>query len=231
MEVFLTEKKIIAMHQPNYIPWAGYFYKIFVADIFVFLDDAQYTKNSFINRNRIKGPNGPQWLTVPVKVKMGQYINQVNFADSLWPTKHFKTFDACYKRSPYYGKYRDKLREIIETPYSNISDINVRLILQIAEWLNLSCKFYFSSDLSIDERSGKRLVQIVKKVGGNVYLSGWGGARYQDEQIFTDSNIVLQYYNFTPPVYTQLWEDFVPGLTVLDLLFNCGNGSLDKMRN
>ncbi len=215
----------VAIHQPNYLPWIGYFYKMLKANIFVFLDDVQYSKNSFINRNRIKGPQGVQWLTVPVNASVNKLIYEVNFSDSRWSSKHIKTMDACYKKAPYYELFRHQLVEILETPFANISELNKALIIQIAGWLGITCEFRSSSELAVSGTSGERIITIVKKVGGSMYLSGRGGGNYQDSQKFRDSGIVLRYSDFTPPVYSQLWGDFTSGLSMIDLLFNEGPGA------
>lgn len=222
---------VVAIHQPNYIPWAGYFYKLLKSDIFVFLDDAQYTKNSFINRNRIKGSQGEQWITIPIRFKLGQAINQVEFADSRWYVKHQKSFDTCYKKAPYYEQYRDELLHLLSSNHRNLSELNIKVIEKVSNWLNITCEFVLSSQLGIESKSDDRLVDIVKKVGGRVYLSGTGGAKYQNEDKFNQNKITLKYYDFLPPVYPQIWGDFIPGLSILDLLFNCGPRAKNFIEN
>ena len=219
MEKVLTEK-VVAMHQPNYFPWPGYYYKLFLADIFVILDNVQYTKNGFINRNRIKGSQGEQWLTIPVNNKLGLNINEITFADNKWSSKHIKALDGCYKKSPYFEKYRDRLQYLLNQEYASLGELNYNLIKEIMKWLNLKTPIIRSSLLEIDGKGDDRLIKIVEQMSGNVYLSGHGGKKYQDERKFSEANIELRYYNFTPPVYTQLWGDFIPGLSILDMIFS-----------
>lgn len=222
---------MIAIHQPNYIPWAGYFYKILSSDSFVFLDDVQYTKNSFINRNRIKGPQGEQWLTIPVKASIENEIREVKFAKNNWAIKHIKTLEACYGKSRYYKHYKDEFDEILLTPFENLSELNISIIKKICEWLNINVNFYLSSELNIEGKSDERLIEIMKKLNGKNYLSGSGGSKYQDENKFLQEGIQVIYYQYKVPIYEQLWGEFIPGLSILDLIFNEGENSLEILKN
>lgn len=219
----------VAIHQPNYLPWSGYFYKMFKCDIFIFLDDAQYTKNSFINRNRIKTPSGEQWLTVPVHGSLSDKINEVKAKDSLWKAKHIKTLQLNYCKAPYFNQYFEEIAGIINGPENLVSDINIKLIRHIASILDAPCKFMMSSEIGSEKTSDDRLIDLVLHVGGDFYLSGKGGANYQHEEKFKAKGIRLEYYDFKPPIYPQLWKDFIPALSIIDLLFNCGNQSKQVM--
>jgi GNAT superfamily N-acetyltransferase len=212
--------RVVSIHQPNYVPWPGYFYKIYQSDVFVILNDAQYSKNSFINRNRIKSSQGEQWLTIPVKAKLGTPINEVEFANSLWSAKHIKTLDVCYKKSPYYEKYRSQLHAILTEEYRSLSELNEAIIRNIMNWTGMSTQIVHSSSLGIHDVSDDRLIKITKRLNAQIYLSGLGGKKYQDEDKFAAAGIELRYYNFSPPTYSQLWGDFIPGLSILDWLFN-----------
>lgn len=212
----------VAIHQPNYLPWAGYFYKMFFCDIFIFLDDAQYTKNSFINRNRIKTPNGEQWLTVPVYGSISSKINEIQTKGDIWKTKHIKTLQMNYSKAPHFKDYYEDFVNVISGPETFISEVNIKLIEYIARILEVPCKFKRASEIGSDKTSDDRLIDLIQKVGGDFYLSGKGGANYQDENKFKSCNIELKYYDFRPPEYTQLWGSFISGLSVVDLLFNCG---------
>lgn len=226
-----SNKNVVAIHQPNYIPWSGYFYKIHMSDIFVFLDDVQYTKNSFINRNRIKGSNGVQWLTIPINSKFGQNINEIALFDTKWTNVHMKTLDACYKKAMYYEKYREELFDLYRDNYDNLCMLNIAFIKKISYWIGLSCEFYLSSEASARGSADDRLIDIVKWCNGRTYLSGKGGKNYQSESKFSDAGIQLKYYDFTPPEYPQVWGEFVEGLSIIDLLFNNGDTSKEILIN
>jgi len=212
----------VAIHQPNYLPWPGYFYKMFKCDIFIFLDDAQYTKNSFINRNRIKTPSGEQWLTVPVHGSLSERINEVKTKDDIWKAKHIKTLQLNYCKAPYFSQYFEDIASIINEPENLISEINMKLIKHIARVLEVPCKFMISSEIGSDKTADDRLIDLIHKVGGDFYLSGKGGANYQSEEKFKANDIELHYYDFKPPQYPQLWKEFIPALSIIDMLFNCG---------
>ena len=216
---------IVAIHQPNFLPWLGYFYKLSASDVFVFLDDAQYSKNSFINRNKIKTAQGEIWLTIPVKFNFGQAINEVkiNDHDSNWREKHLKTILMNYKKAQFFDEIFTLLDSVYKKQnWERLIDINIELFKEIIGYLQLENEIICSSVLQINDQSTERLAKIVKKLNGDIYLSGAGGAKYQEEEIFKRENITLKYSNFTHPTYQQLWHSFVPNLSIIDVLFNCG---------
>lgn len=218
--------KTVAIHQPNYLPWAGYFYKMLACDDFVFLDDVVLATRSFSNRNRVKTKDGTKWLTVPCTHTWGEtLIKDVSIADQKWQKKHLRTLEESYRRAPYLDDYMPSLTEIILTNNTGLCDLNVRLIKQIAEWLNVSCSFHKSSEFGVSRSAEDRIIALVKRLGGTTYLSGYGGANYQTEEKFIEENLDLVYYAFKPPTYPQLWGDFEAGLSIVDLLFNCGPDS------
>jgi len=218
---------IVAIHQPNFLPWIGYFYKIAKSDIFVFLDNVQYTKNSFINRNKIKTSQDVIWLTIPISFKFGQLINEVKIDNKTdWRKKHLRTLEMNYKRSNFFKEVFELIKRIYYLKnWQNLSDFNISLIKTIISYLDLNKTLVQSSSLDIQGKNTKLLIQIVKKVDGDVYLSGFGGAKYQEETSFKNEGIELVYYNFRHPAYKQLWNDFIPNLSIIDLLFNYGKES------
>jgi hypothetical protein len=228
----LTKMATVAAHQPNYIPWAGYFYKMLSCDDFVFGDDLVMSAPSFINRNRIKTKEGVIWLTLPCRYKVGEtLIKDVQFADDCWRRKHLSVLTYSYKKAPYFDDYMPRIREIMTSEANSLCDLNLSLIKQIALWLNIDCKFRLSSELAVAGAKDDRIVNFMRRLGGRTYLSGLGGANYQSETKFKDANLDLVYYDFRPPVYPQLWGQFQAGLSVIDLLFNCGPESQQILRD
>ncbi len=223
---------IVAIHQPNFLPWIGYFYKILKCDTFVFLDNVQYTKNSFINRNKIKTSQGELWLTVPVTFSFGQKILEVRINNnSDWRKKHLKTFELNYKKASFFEEIYEMIKNVYyEDDWLYLADLNIALILTISDYLGIKRKFIKASELEAEGKSTELLISIVKKLNGDVYLSGFGGAKYQEETAFEESGIKLLYYDFQHPIYKQLWGDFIPNLSVIDLLFNCGKDSVNMVR-
>lgn len=219
---------IVAIHQPNFLPWIGYFYKITNCDIFVLLDDVQYTKNSFINRNKIKYPQGALWLTVPVSFTFGEPIKQVAINNKNdWRKTHLKTFEMNYKKSVFFKPIFAGLERIYYLyNWERLCDFNIELITYITLYLGLNNrKIIKSSDLGVQGRGTELLINIIKKLKGDTYLSGFGGIKYQEENAFAQAEISLKYYDFNHPIYKQLWRDFIPHLSIIDLLFNVGPDS------
>ncbi len=225
----------IAIHQPNFLPWLGYFYKIANADLFVLLDDVQYTKNSFINRNKIKTPNGSMWLTIPVITsdKFGQKINEVEIKEPIkTANKILNTLKANYSRAEHFKVFFPEFESIINRYYNSLSILNTELILWVCRVLEINTKIISSSKLNVSSNEGTfRLVEICKSIGADTYLSGFGGNKYQDENIFLQNNISLKISEFKHPAYTQLWGNFEFNLSVVDLIFNCGPESRNILLN
>ncbi|MBT3362554.1 MAG: WbqC family protein [Chloroflexi bacterium] len=223
----------IAIHQPNFLPWIGYFYKIAHSDAFVLLDNVQYTKNSFINRNKIKTPHGEAWLTVPVKKsgKFGQAIHEVEINNAVkWKNKHLKTIEMNYKKANFFNYLFSNLEEIyLNTETNNLCQLNIRLIQFISSIFKLQTRLYRSSEIAAQGDNTLLLIDICKKLGADTYMSGFGGIKYQDEELFKEAGIKLEYYDFTHPTYLQLWGEFSPNLSAIDLIFNCGSESSSVM--
>jgi hypothetical protein len=216
---------VVSVHQPNYIPWMGYFYKIQKSDMFVILDDVQYIRRGFINRNRIKTHQGISWLTVPVENK-GNYgcdINEIKIKnDLIWKKDHLKNIEMNYKRSNFFNDYYDVFKSCLMKDYGRLAELNIDLIKTICRLLNIKTEMVLSSALNINETSTERIIGICEAFGADTYLSGSGGAKYQDEKMFEDHSIKLVYSHFTEKPYKQLWGDFSGGLSVIDYIFNCG---------
>jgi hypothetical protein len=215
---------IVAIHQPNYAPWLGYFAKIARADVFVFLDDVQYSKNSYINRVQIDARGKPRWLTVPVSYQFGEPISRVHAADAEWRERHLDLLQSYYADARALGETLGLLRDAFAgLPRDNLAVSNQALIEALADRLGLRPRFIRSSALS--SRAGRgddRLIALLRALGPNVtYLSGKGGANYQDAEKFASAGIKLIYSEFKHPSYCQ-GHDFLPGLSVLDALFRLG---------
>ena len=223
---------IVAAHQPNYLPWLGYFYKIAHCDIFVLLDDVQFTKNSFQNRVRVKGPKGPVWLTQPVlhTGRSDQATREVEFAAQVdWRVKHAKTLSANYARAAHATSILPVCQEWLADNCRFLSEANITLIKSVAQLLGLRAEFVVSSTLEVDLMKGDRIAELCRRVGATAYLSGHGARKYQDEAQFNERGIKLVYSDFAVREYPQLWGDFCPGLSVIDALFNVGLDATQEM--
>lgn len=224
---------VVAIHQPNFFPWIGYFYKIYQSDIFVLLDDVQYTKNSFINRNRIKSINGEQWLTMPVSHsgKFGQNINEVEIQNF---EKNFKKIKSTLQMN--YGK-SNNFHEVIsifeeyDEHHTNLASFNEFFIRRIVKYLNIETPIIKSSELTnIEGESTDRLVSICKQLKAKKYLAGFGSKKYQDSESFLSQGIESVVYDFVHPIYPQLWGDFIPNLSIIDILCNTGKDSINYFK-
>jgi len=216
----------IAAHQPNYMPWLGYFHKIARVDIFVLLDSVQYSKGSVANRNRIKTSQGVQWLTVPVSVPKGRqgkvaYLD-VALPDDRWKRKHLKALRFNYGRAPHFHPYFDQIEAILLQDHSFVQ-LNIALIRHFLEQLGIDTPLYRLSELpGVTGNKSELIVNICRHFGADTYLSGQGASKYNDEKYYAAHGIRLLYQEFTCPQYPQLFGGFVPNLSIVDLLLNCG---------
>lgn len=222
---------IVAIHQPNYLPWLGYFFKIAKCDRFVLLDNVQYSRDGFVNRNKIKTPQGAAWLTVGVltKDRYGQLINEVEINSSIpWSSIHEKSLFQNYSKAPYFRDYISFFQDIYHRKWERLVNLNDALINVICQILGIrSVEFIHASELNTSGTSTELLVNICKAVGADTYLSGPSGKEYMDEELFEKEGINLRYSDFKHPVYTQLWGDFTPNMSIIDLIFNEGERSLE----
>jgi hypothetical protein len=221
----------VAIHQPNYLPWPGYFHKLAACDAFVYLDAVQYPRGqSFAPRNRIKTPNGTIFLTIPVSTPDGRegkatYL-EVEFADERWRQKHLKTVEQSYRRAPHFDEVYPLYRQELERGATFV-ELTIGLIDAFADYLGIETRRVRLSKLlnSFGEKT-ELIVDVCRAVDASVYVSGSGGGRdYNDEALLNEHGIELRYDDFRYPEYPQLWGSFEPGLSILDLLLNCGKSS------
>jgi len=221
---------IVGILQPGYLPWLGFFEQVLRSDIFVIYDDVQYDKHGWRNRNRVKGPQGPVWLTVPVRTKgLGKpNINEVIIdpAQSRWAQKHCLTLQQLYGKSPFFSEYYSSLEKTLSEPWEKLVDLDLTLIRLIAGWLGLNTDFVLSSSLGCDaEDPTQRLVEICQAVGADIFYEGSSGKNYLDLSKFAAANVQVIFQEYQCQPYPQLFGDFVSHLSVVDLLFNCGPDS------
>ncbi len=223
---------IVAVHQPQYLPWLGYFDKIDKADIFVLLDTVQFKKNEWQNRNKIKTAQGWQWLTVPVLYKYPELINEVTINDNVnWQHKHRQAMVSNYKRAPYYEMLEDFLEGIFSHSWQSISQLNGEVVRRLATILGIDTPIYVASDLGeFPQDPDERLIAITKHFDAGTYLAGMGGRGYMNLDIYDKDGIRVMFQDFKHPVYHQLFGDFEPFMSVIDLIFNHGDNSLTILR-
>lgn len=224
----------IAIMQPTYLPWMGYFALIDQVDTFVILDDVEYNHRSWQQRNRVKTNNGITWLTVPVITsgKSGQLIKSAEInQNEKWEKSHFKTIKFNYASADYFDDIISPLKSVYNEDWEMLLELNETLISLLSEKLGLHANFVRSSDLNADGSKAYRLVNICNEVGANEYLSPLGSKGYiEADNPFPKAGIDLLYQNFEHPTYSQLHGEFVSHMSAVDLLFNEGPRSLEVIR-
>ncbi|MCZ7401451.1 MAG: WbqC family protein [Candidatus Methanoperedens sp.] len=218
--------------QPTYLPWMGYFEMIDSSDIYLVFDHVQFVKKSWQQRNQIKTPNGVIWLTIPVErgsretricdVKIS-YDNENSLE------KHWKTITFAYQKAPYFKDYRDVFDNIYSKKYTLLRDLNVDIIRAVCDILGIKTKIIFSSEINLNEENmGKeeKIINLCKRAGIKHLYDAKGAQDFLDESLFQKDGISITFQEFNHPIYEQLYGDFIPYLSVLDLLFNEGENSL-----
>ncbi len=223
---------IVAIHQPQYLPWIGYFDKMDRVDAFVLLDTVQFKKNEWQNRNRIKTPEGWQWLTIPVLQRFPQRINEVRIPpEDAWARKHWQALQTHYGAAPFFTPHAPFLTECYGRPWERLVDLTCHLIAYLAAALGIRARLVRASTGEFPEDPTGRLVAICRWLGGSTYLAGRDGTTYMDLAQFATAGITVRTQAFTSPVYPQRYGAFQPDLSVVDLLFNCGPESLARLRH
>lgn len=226
--------KKVAIVQSNYIPWKGYFDMIAAVDEFIIYDDMQYTRRDWRNRNQIKTPQGTQWITVPVlaKGKYHQKICETRIGNGDWANTHWKAISLNYGRAPFFAQVAAWLKPLyFDETFTHLSQLNLRFIEEICAYLEIKTAITNSSDYGLADGKTERLADLCIQAGGTEYISGPAAKDYIDEKIFSDLGIKLTWFEYAGyPNYPQLWGEFVHGVSILDLLFNCGKESPRYMR-
>lgn len=220
-----VEELTVVVLQPGYLPWLGFFDQMHRADVFVYYDDVQYDKHGWRNRNRIKTQSGPAWLTVPVRHGgLGpQRILAVEIDNRTpWARKHVASIGQAYARAPFAKQYLPQLDELLNRPWERLVDLDIAVAGLLAEWLAVSPRIERSSALGIGGERSERLVNICRALGARRYLSGDAAQTYLDVSLFAAHGIAVEWQQFVHPSYPQLHGAFVPYLSAIDVVLNCG---------
>jgi hypothetical protein len=220
---------LVAIHQPNFFPWLGYFDKLARCDAFVLLDNVQFPRSSrgtYVNRVRVLVNDSPRWLTVPVARKQEgtPEIRDIRISESEpWRERLQKTIHHSYRRAPHFDEVFPRIEELIGNPAERIADYNETVIRSLAADLGIDAsKVVLGSSLDVEGSATDLLISITRAVGGTAYLSGGGAGGYQEDERFEQAGLELTYQDFQHPDYPQLVEPAVPGLSVIDALMSCG---------
>jgi hypothetical protein len=221
---------IVFVHQPEYMPWLGFFDKLARCDTFVIYDDAQYQHGGFHNRNRIRTFKGWEWLTVPIIHGYPQTIKGVKISGDQWKKKHLTAITQNYEKAPYFKDYFYSIKEAINFDHQLLIDLNMHLISNLAELLDINVNMVRSSDFPYcGNEKNEKLVSMCKFLGAGAYLSGSGGKTYVQEDLFMQANIDVKWHNYEHPTYQQRFSGFEPYMSIIDLLFNVGAKEAKKI--
>jgi len=227
-EVFVNLR--IAIMQPIYLPWLGYFELIENCDTFVYFDDVQYVKKTFQRRNKIKTKQGELLLTVPVlsKGKLGQKINETCINNDInWRKKHFNSIKLNYCKAPYYNDYIGEIGRIYDQEYTYLLELDIKLIELLKKKIGIKTNTILSSQLKVYGEKDKRIINICKKLKANTLYNALGAKEILDKSYFKENDIELIFQNYKHPTYKQQWGEFISNLSVLDLLMNEGPNTLE----
>jgi len=222
---------IVAIHQPEYLPWLGFFKKMMNVELFVFLDDVQFRKKGWQNRNRIRINDGTTLLSIPVHTHSYPKINEVTIDNEKnWSIRHKKSILYNYARAPYFDEIKDFIESIFEKKFQYLVDLNTEIIKFIMNELEIKSKIVFSSELEISKKGSGRVLDICKAVGADHYITGtfWAESNLRVEE-FKKSNIDVEFQKFQHPIYKQIHGEFIPEMSIIDLLFNEGRKEAKKI--
>jgi len=223
---------ILAAHQPQYLAYTGYFDKLDQADVFVLLDTVQYKKSEWINRNRIKTPNGPIFITVPVSFSFGDAIREVKLIpNNPWRKKHLQSLRTYYGKAEYFREYIALFQKFLWQEFDSLGGMNNAFVKAAAHWMGISTRIEVASTLpEMPDQPDRRLIELARHFGCDTYLAGSGGRDYMDRAIWEEAGIEVKFQQFGEAERTQLKGDFEPNLSIIDLLMNEGDDSLEILR-
>lgn len=217
----------VAIHQPQYWPWLPYLLKIEDCDLFIFLDSVDFQKNGLQNRNQIKTAQGAQWLTVPVKQRLGQSLRDTLIDNSSdWRRKHWQTVRQCYNKAAHFASYAAELEALYAREWSGLAELNITVTKMLMRWMGLSTAVLQSSALNVGGSASELILGLCLEVGAKHYLSGTGGLNYLNPEAFEAAGVQIEYQEAVlPPAYPQLFSQagYINHLSSLDLLLNCGS--------
>ena len=224
------ERRTCVVLQPGYLPWLGFFEQMHRADEFVFLDDVQFDKHGWRNRNRIKGPDGPQWLTVPVRISGLSERRicdvEIDATQRRWAVRHLQALRSNYGPCPFFDWLYPDLEAELQQPWTHIAELDIALAELLCRKLGLERRVHRSSQLGVGDGRCTRLVEICRRLDCDHYYSGAAASDYLEQTGFTQAGITVTFQDYAHPTYPQRFGPFVSHLSAVDLMFNCGPESL-----
>jgi hypothetical protein len=222
------------MHQPNFMPWAGFFHRMQIVDLFILMDNVQYSEGTVINRVKVRNKDGWQWLTVPVlsKGRQHQLINEVEMNSTIkWPSSIWKALELNYRKAPFWGIYGPPLKDVFNDGWTKLFDLNFALLKVLCKWLGINTEIELLSSIPHKGNRTDLLVNVAQILGANVFVTGEGCRSYLANTRFQEAGIALEFPNFQSPIYQQCYPGFEAGLSAIDILMCCGPESLEIIMN
>ena len=226
-------KKTVVIHQPDFIPYLGFFDRLISADVFIILDHVQMSKRGWVHRDKIKTESGEAWLTIPIKgLDKSPVINSAEIDKNKLYHKIPRIIESSYRKTPYFDEIFLPLLGIFEKKPERLFDLNMQFLRLIFEWMKINIPIVLSSELGVEKSKSGMNADLVKLVGGTTYLSGVGARDYHEQTHFETLGIEVTWQNFSPPKYPQLYGNFIANLSIIDAMFNCGiDGSRRLLRH
>jgi len=221
---------ILTAHQPVYLPWLGLFHKIALSDAFCYFDDVQYQVKDYNSRNKIKTASGGVWLTVPVLSKgyRDKKIREVEINNLIdWRKKHWRSIYLNYKKTPYFDKYASFLEEVYKKDWQYLADLNEYMLKWFLNQLGIKVEYAKASELKFEGYKSGLALDMCKKLNADIYIFGALGKDYAEEKKFTEAGVKIYFQDYKHPTYRQSGHDFLPYMSIIDLLFNEGDKSLE----
>ena len=220
-------KKTVVIHQPDFIPYLGFFHRFLYADLYIALDHVQFVNGSskaWTHRDKIKTPQGEKWLTISTKKSpRNTSINKIELStETSWREENLHALDVNYRDAPFYKEILPEIESLYSESCDHLSEFNLKSIELLMYLLDVRVPWVLSSSMQPEGKKNELLVNLLKKIGATHYLSSIGSKAYLDEELLNDVGIEVIWQNFIHPVYPQLFGNFIPNLSSLDMLFNCG---------
>lgn len=226
--------KRVCIHQPDFLPYLGFFHRLLLVDQFIVLDDVQFEKGGWHHRDQVKTRQGTKWLTL--SIKKGYFLQQIRNVQlsqpsQSWVDRNLNLIQENYKNSSYFDAYFSQIQDIYRQDHEKLIDINLAFLEFCLQVFEIEVEIIFSSSLQVEGTSNQRLINLLKAVDGTHYLSGIGARDYMEEEMFIEAGIQVEWQQFNHPIYPQLHGDFIPYLSCIDLFFNCGPKSKEILHS
>lgn len=224
--------KIVSAHQPAYIPWLGYFHKVVLCDEFAVMDDVQFEKNSFTNRNTVLANGNPVMLTIPIATKDAaqQKIRDMRIADQRWKVKHLRTIEQSYRKQPYFHDVFPLIEKPLASDSNRFIDYSNPIFFGVLDYLGIKTKIRFASELQIASKKLDYVIELTKKLQGDMFVFGALGREYADVEVLKAGGVAAYFQDYHHPVYEQGRPEFASHLSIIDLLMRQGKKTLEILQ-